>query len=193
MDSPSSSDDRLSRARARGTLVAALAMMGLGAGAALMPAEERLSPDVIGALLLAAGLIELVAGSLRSETRLVSMLAAGVTVVAGLLFLLNQDARFFPIINIVVAWLILRSVLLAVAATLVADSVRRWKIIAAITDFLLGLVLLVGLSLSAGVVLIFGPTPAIVASFAWILAISFVVTGLLLLQVASCERDAAAT
>jgi hypothetical protein len=37
---------------------------------------------------------------------------------------------------------------------------------------------------------LFGPTPAIVATFAWILALSFVATGLLLLEVASCAREA---
>jgi len=41
-------------------------------------------------------------------------------------------------------------------------------------------------------VTLFGPTPQMVASFAWILAISFVITGMLLLEIASCERDAAA-
>ena len=59
------------------------------------------------------------------------------------------------------------------------------------TDFVLGLVLLIGLSLSTVVVLLFGPTPAVVASFAWIVALSFVATGLLLLEVASCERSGA--
>jgi hypothetical protein len=36
------------------------------------------------------------------------------------------------------------------------------------------------------VVSIFGPTPELVATFAWVLAASFVVNGLLLLEVASC-------
>ena len=45
------------------------------------------------------------------------------------------------------------------------------------------------LLICAVVVLLFGPTPAIVASFAWIVALSFVATGLLLLEVASCERE----
>ena len=70
-------------------------------------------------------------------------------------------------------------------------SVRLWTSVASATDFVLALVLLVGLSLSSVVVLLFGPTPAIVASFAWIVALSFVATGLLLLEVASCEREEA--
>ena len=176
------------RIPARGITVAGVAIMLLGAGAALTPAEKGLSADVIGALLLAAGLIEIVAGSLRRDTRIAAMLAGGVTSVAGLIFLLNQ-ARFFPTVNIVVGWLFIRCVVLGVASTRVAGSVRRWTLIAAVTDLLLGLILLIGLSLAQVVILLFGPTPYIVASFAWILALSFVATGLLLLEVGSCERQ----
>jgi hypothetical protein len=53
-------------------------------------------------------------------------------------------------------------------------------------DFLLGVLLIAGLSISTLVVSIFGPTPELVASFAWVLAASFVVNGMLLLEVASC-------
>jgi hypothetical protein len=62
---------------------------------------------------------------------------------------------------------------------------------AAATDVALGLLLLVGLSISTLIVTLFGPTPEMIASFAWILAISFVVTGMLLLEIASCEREVA--
>jgi hypothetical protein len=37
---------------------------------------------------------------------------------------------------------------------------------------------------------IFGPTRPLIASFAWFVAASFIINGLLLLEVASCERDA---
>jgi hypothetical protein len=47
----------------------------------------------------------------------------------------------------------------------------------------------VGLSISTLIVALFGPTPQMIASFAWILALSFVVTGMLLLEIANCERD----
>ncbi len=163
--------------------------MLLSVGAALLPVEKGISSAVIGALLLAAGLIELGAGSLRRDTRDLAMLAGGLTILAGLLFLLNQESRFFPIVNIVIGWLALRSVILGVKSRRVTGSVRTWASIAAATDFVLALILLVGLSLSSVIVLLFGPTPAIVASFAWIVALSLVATGLLLLEVASCERE----
>ena len=181
----------LKRGHARATGVAGFAIIALAAGAALLPAEKGISSDVLGALLLGAGLIEMVAGALRRETRMLAMAAGGITAGAGLMFLLNSDARFFPTVNIVIAWLILRAVVLAFTSTRVEAGIRRWTMIAAGTDFALGLIMLIGLSLSTAVVLIFGPTPEIVASFAWVLALSFVATGTLLLEVASCERETA--
>jgi hypothetical protein len=164
-------------------------MIALSAGAALLPVEKGISAGVIGAMLLTAGLIELAAGRLRRDTRDLAMLAGGVTILAGLLFLLNRESRFFPTVNIVIGWLALRSIILAVKSRRLSGSVRTWTSVAAATDLVLALVLLVGLSLSTVVVLLFGPTPAIVATFAWIVALSFVATGLLLLEVASCERE----
>jgi hypothetical protein len=178
-----------SRIRARGTYAAGIALILLSAGAALLPVEKGISPDVIGALLLAAGLIEIVAGSLRRQTRILAMLAGGVTAAAGLLFVIDQEARFFPTVNIIVAWLVLRGIALAIASRRTDGSVRRWTLIAAATDFLLAILLLIGLSLAAVVILLFGPTPAIVATFSWIVALSFVATGLLMFEIANCERS----
>jgi hypothetical protein len=49
----------------------------------------------------------------------------------------------------------------------------------------------IGLSVATIVISLFGPTQPLVASFAWVLAASFIVNGLMLLEVASCERAAA--
>ena len=183
--------DWSARARARGMRVAGFAIILLSAGAALLPVDDGLSSDLMGALLLSSGLIEMIAGSLRRNIRIFAMAAGGVTAAAGLMFLLNEDARIFPAINLIVMWLFVRSILLAVAGIRLQGAIRRWSWIAGATDALLGAILLIGLSLSSAVILIFGPTPDMIASFAWVLALSFVVTGTLLLQVASCERDSA--
>lgn len=175
--------------RSRWISIAGVAMILLSAGAALLPVEKGISSSAIGGLLLIAGLIELAAGRMRRETRDLAMMAGAVTVLAGLLFMLNSESKFFPTVNVVIGWLALRSIILAVKSRVVRGSVRTWTSIAAATDFLLALVLVVGLSLSTVVVLLFGPTPAVVASFAWVVALSFVATGLLLLEVASCERS----
>jgi len=75
---------------------------------------------------------------------------------------------------------------LGVACVLEHGRVQRWTGIAAATDFLLALVTAVGFSVSSLVATLFGATPPLIASFAWLLAISFAATAMLLLQVASC-------
>ena len=70
------------RMRARGLRAAGLAIILLSAGAVLLPAGKRISSDMIGALLISAGLIEAVAGSLRKDVRPFAVAAGGVTAVA---------------------------------------------------------------------------------------------------------------
>jgi hypothetical protein len=181
------------RARVRGLRVAGLAIILLSAGAVLLPAGKSISPDMIGGLLVAAGLIEAVAGSLRKEVRPFAMAAGGVTALAGVVFLINPETHFFPMVTPVIAWLLIRSLILAVASRESAGSVRTWTALSAGMDFVLAVLLIAGLSISTLIVSIFGPTPELVASFAWVLAASFVVNGLLLLEVASSARQAAAS
>jgi hypothetical protein len=161
----------------------------LGAGAALLPADKGISSDVIGALLVAAGLIEVIAGSLRRDVQPYMMTAGGVTAVAGMLFIVNPETQFFPTVWPIVGWLLIRSCILAYASTHTGESVRMWTALSAGTDFLLAVLLIAGLSVAAVVVSLFGPTPPLIATFSWILAASFVATGLLLLEVASCEQE----
>ena len=179
------------RARVRGIRVAGIAIIILAAGAALLPAGKRISSDMIGGLLVAAGLLEAVAGSLRREVRPFAMAAGGVTAVAGLLFLLNPETHFFPTVTPVIGWLFMRSLILAIASGESRGSVRTWTGLSAGMDFLLALLLIAGLSISTIVISIFGPTAELVASFAWVLAASFVVNGLLLLEVASSAKERA--
>ena len=179
------------RIRARGTRVAGFAIILLSAGAALLPVGKSISSDMIGALLIAAGLIEVIAGSLRRSSRPYVMAAGAVTALAGLLFVVNPETHFFPRVVPIIGWLLLRSLILFVASRETEGSVRRWTALSAGMDFLLAVLLAAGLSISAIIVSLFGPTPELVASFAWVLAASFVVNGLLLLEVASCVDEAA--
>jgi hypothetical protein len=143
-------------------------------------------------LLVAAGLIEAIAGSLRRDVKPYAMAAGGVTTLAGLLFILNPETHFFPTVIPIVGWLIIRSLILGYASRHSAGSVRTWTGLSAGMDFLLGVLLITGLSISTIIISLFGPTQPLVASFAWVLAASFVVNGLLLLEVASCESEGAA-
>lgn len=166
----------------------------LGTGAAALPFIDRIAGNrMVGILLVAAGLVEMFAALLRDQTRFLALVAGAVTTVAGALFLLDTSTRFLPAITIVTAWLLIRGLILAVTTALAHGSVKRWIAISAATDVALGILLLIGLSISTLIVSLFGPTPEMVASFAWILAVSFIITGMLLLEIASCEREVAAS
>jgi uncharacterized membrane protein HdeD (DUF308 family) len=180
------------RMRARGLRVAGIVIILLGAGAALLPAGKTIPSDMIGGLLISAGLIETVAGSLRRQLRSYAMAAGVVTALAGLLFILNPETHFFPTVWPIIGWLMVRSVILAAEAVEMRGSVRTWTALSAGMDFLLAVLLITGLSVSTIVISVFGPTPELVAAFAWVLAASFVVNGLMLLEVASCESETAA-
>jgi hypothetical protein len=169
--------------------VAGIGIVLLGVGAAFLPAGKTIPSAMIGGLLIAAGLIETVAGVLRLEVRPYAMAAGIVTALAGLLFVLNPETHFFPTVWPIVGWLLLRSIVLAAAAVETRGSVRTWTALSAGMDFLLGILLIAGLSISTIVISVFGPTRELVAAFAWILAASFVVNGLMLLEIASCEIE----
>jgi uncharacterized membrane protein HdeD (DUF308 family) len=179
------------RHRAGLITAAGIAIILLSAGSAVLPAADQMKGSTsVGTLLLVAGAIELFAGSLRRQVKPFAMAAGAVTCLAGALFLLNPTVRFFPTVSLIIAWLLFRSFILIVASSKAGGSVRIWTGISAGMDFLLAVLLFAGLSIATLVVSLFGPTQPLIASFAWVLAGSFVVTGTLLLEVASCERDA---
>lgn len=180
------------RSRAHLIMLAGLLIIALGLGSALLPATHGIrGTRSIGLLLCAAGLVEILAGALRQEVKPYAMAAGGVTVLAGILFLLNPTERFFGTVTPIILWLVLRSAILAWASQHTGGSVRMWTGLSAGLDFLLAMLLIAGLSIATIVVSIFGPTPPLIASFSWVLAASFVVTGSLLLEVANCERSSA--
>ena len=184
---PSTATDLAGRARWIGR--AGWVVLALSAGAALLPIVSRANGEIIiGALLITAGLVELLAGSLRHETRKLAMLAGAVTIFAGLLFATEERTGFLSTITIIAGWLFLRSIILGFAATLERGSVRSWTALSAAMDLLLAIALTVGLSIASLVVNLFGATPQLIAAFAWVLALSFVVNGLMLLEVASVAR-----
>jgi len=171
---------------------AAIGIIILGAAAALSPALDHVSSaTVLGSLLVTAGFLETVAGKLRHETRRLAMLAGLVTVSAGALLILNQGSGVLPNATVVTAWLVVRSIVLLFTSRLAHGSVRKFLGISAATDLVLGVGLLVGVSVVTLAVTIFGPSPELLASYAFVLALSFVATGTLLLGVASCERGRA--
>ena len=193
MASGSDDNTRLDHRRGTLTLVTGWLIIALAAVTFVLPlGDPRHAGTMIGLLLLAAGAIEAVAGSQREAARLPAVGAGALTVGAAVMFLTGEWRGLIPAVNIVAAWLILRSLLLFVATWRAGtSSIRQWTAIAGATDLLLGLLLVVGVSIASLVYNLFGPTTQLVASFSWILALSFLATGLMLLEVANCEREGA--
>jgi uncharacterized membrane protein HdeD (DUF308 family) len=176
--------------RARWIAISGWLILLLSGGAAFLPVvEPRNGATIIGILLAAAGLIEIFAGSLRHETRKLAMLAGAVTALAGLLFATEEGRDFLSTLAIIAGWLVLRGIILGIAASLERGSVRLWTGLSAAMDLALALILIIGISIASLVVVLFGATPPLIASFAWVLALSFVVNGMMLLEVASCARQ----
>lgn len=185
--SPPASQDG---ARARWISAAGWLIILVSAGAALLPLiGPAAGALVIGGMLILAGLIELLAGTKRRQTRNLAMLAGGITIGAGFLFLTDQATQFAPTLIIIAGWLFLRSITLAIACARETGSVRFWTGLAAATDFILAVVTVVGLSAAVLVISLFGRTEPMIAQFAWVLAISFVATGGMLVEVARCARS----
>ena len=162
----------------------------LSAGSALLPLYGKThSSAIIGTLLVLAGVSEVIAGRLRHRARRLSMLAGGLTILAGILFATETSSRLLSAMTIVAGWLFCRGLVLMLAARVEQGSVRTWTGIAALTDLVLALILAVGLSIATLVVSLFGATPPMIASFAWVLAASFIATAMLLLELAASARD----
>lgn len=175
--------------RARSIAAAGWFILLLSAGSALLPLYGKAhSSLIIGTLLVMAGITEIFAGTLRNETRRLAMLAGALTTLAGVLFATDNATHFLSTISIIAGWLFLRALVLIQAARLASGSVRIWTGISAATDLVLAAILTVGLSIASLIVSLFGATPPMIASFAWILAASFIATAMLLLEVASCAR-----
>jgi uncharacterized membrane protein HdeD (DUF308 family) len=186
------SDDQAtidSNRRTRRLAVSGWLIILLSAGAIALPLVDPGNEAlVIGAMLVAAGIIEIAAATVRLQTRTLAMLAGAVTILAGLLFATDPATKFLPTVTIIMGWLFLRSLILASAALLEHGTAKRWTAFSAATDFILSAALAIGLSISTLVVALFGATEDLITSFAWVLAISFIATGTLLLLLANCAR-----
>lgn len=180
--------------RARMTALCGWLILLLAAGALLLPEVAASSGAlVVGELLLLAGLLEFIAAAGRRAARLPSTFAGLATLAAGVMFLAREETRFLPNLTVVTFWLLLRVVSLVLATIENKQSgVRRWTAVAAATDLVLAAILILGLPLASVVVALFGTTGELIASFSWILAVSFLATGAMLLQIAACEREGAA-
>ncbi len=187
-------DQSLARGPGR-TILFAICTLFLAFAAFLLPEiESGPAGGLVGWLLFLAGLVELAFGArLRRHAAGKAALGAGLlTTLAGLLFVINPWAGFSPVANIVIFWLLFRgSWLLAMAVKWRESRSRSWLALIGAVDLMLGFALLIGLQIGALAVALFGPTPEIVARFAWILAASLFVTAISQAGVALLHRKGA--
>jgi uncharacterized membrane protein HdeD (DUF308 family) len=170
-------------------LAAGIATLALAGFALLLPIIRLPSGWVVGWLLLVAGGIELLAGLARhSRSRREGIIAGGVTTLAGLLFVTDPLVGLYPVSYVVMGWLFVRSAVLLVTGFQASGGLRTWALLGGFGDLILGVILLFGLPVAALILSAFGSTPELVASFALILAISFLITGIGLMSLAAAER-----
>lgn len=184
--------ERTQAARWQWTLVSGLFTALLAVIAFFLPDIGWLPRSgVVGWLLLLAGIAELGFGAMRGLDG-IGKAAFGsglLTAIAGLLFVATPGAGYFPVANVVTAWLLIcGGWMLVMALRLDSSRPRTWLAITGVTDVLLGFILIAGLPVSSLVVTIFGPTREIVAKFALILAASFAVTGIAQIAIALAQR-----
>jgi uncharacterized membrane protein HdeD (DUF308 family) len=147
---------------------------------------------LVGWLLVLAGLPELIFGWKRGLDEIgKAAVGSGImTTAAGLIFVSNPVLGYFPVMNIVIAWLFLRGAwVLAMALRARSYHLGPWMALSGAADILLGFALLVGVQISTLVVLLFGPTPQVVAKFAMILATSFFFTGIAQVAIGLLQRQ----
>lgn len=184
--------DRATGARWRWTLASGLFTLLLAGIAFFMPdIQWPQRGALVGWLLLLAGIAELAFGwKVRGDGLGKAAVGSGLlTTLAGLLFVGNPAAGYFPVVNVVTAWLLLRGLwMLLMALRLDSSRVRWWLTLTGMMDVILGFVLIAGLPVSNLVVTIFGPTREIVARFALVLAASFAVTGIAQIAIALSQR-----
>jgi len=165
--------------------LAGIAIMLLAAGAVLLPIAQHIpGRTIVGMMLIAAGAIELAAVFARPAHRLSQGIAAGASLLAGLRLELDPGANFFTVLNLVILWLVVRAGALLFSGLRAPRPICNWMLIAAAVDFLLAVLLLGGLPVAVLIYGLFGQTEEIIATFAWVLAASFVATGLLLVATA---------
>lgn len=175
------------------TLVSGLFTMALAVVAVFLPVIDWAPRGgVVGWLLFLAGIAELTFGWKRGlDMAGKAAVGAGlVTAAAGVLFIARPTAAYFPVVNLVMTWLLIRGAwLLAMGFSSRAEHrVGAWLALSGAADVLLGLSLVAGLPIATAVNALFGPTREIVAQFALILAVSFLVTGISQVAIAVLQR-----
>lgn len=172
-------------------LAAGAGLIVTSLGAAFIPLTNPTGgARLIGSLLILAGVVEVGGGVFRLRRWGYSVATGLVTCGAGVAFVLNTSEHFFSMVYILIGWLAVRTLLLLLSAEYGPRNTRLWILASAFTDLLLAVILMEGLSVSTLTMFLFGPTPIMVAGFACVVAVSLVMTGCLMIEIAASETTA---
>lgn len=169
---------------------AGFAVILASAAAALLPAADfDNGPLIVGGLMFIVGLLEVLANLFRETRRRAGIAAGAASVAAGVLIFAQPVTSFVTTVYVFIGWLLVRGLLLLLSVIENVGSTRRATMVAAAIDLVLAGVVWTGLTASAMVIALFGPTKPIIADFAWVVAISFVGSGLLLVKLANDQIE----
>lgn len=187
-----SNSRRLSRensgVRTAVVMVAAILILGLSGAAAVLPLTFISEVPAVSTMMIVAGLLEMLTAGLRRANRAPSAIPGAVTVFSGLFLALDGMTGFMPLVLIVIGWLAARGLSLGIASIGLQRRPLIATLVAAVTDLVLAGILVTWLSATTFPLWMFGATPPILWGFAWVFAVSFLATGILLLEAADFER-----
>lgn len=170
---------------------AGYAVILASAATALLPAGHfDNGPAIVGSLMIFVGAFEMLANALRKRGRWAAMAAGAVSIATGLLIFGQPVTTFATTVYVVIGWLAIRALLLAISAVEIPRRVNFLSLVAAAMDITLAGIVWFGFTASTLVLALFGPTEPMIANFAWVLAISFVSAGLLLIGFANDQATA---
>ena len=148
---------------------------------------------VVGWLLVFAGVAEIALAVARGLDRIgITALVSGLlSAAAGLTLVANPLASYFPVANVVMAWLMVRGLWVVLMGwSLWRQPTAAWLLASGAVDICLALVLAAGLPVATLVYVLFGPTPELVAKFSLILGASFLATGIAQVAIGLHQRSA---
>jgi uncharacterized membrane protein HdeD (DUF308 family) len=148
---------------------------------------------IVGWLLVFAGVAEIALSVARGLDRIgtTALVSGLLSAAAGLTFVANPLASYFPVANVVMAWLMVRGLWVVLMGwSLWRRPAAAWLLASGAVDICLALVLAAGLPIATLVYVLFGPTPELVANFSLILGASFLATGFAQVAIGLHQRSA---
>ena len=176
------------------TFACGLFKLLIAAAALALPlSHAHILPRLVGSMLLAGGISELLLSwsGRRSWIGRISFGSGAITVALGALFISGSFRGLYPLAPFVMAWFLLRGILsldVAIQSRSTPMANWIWLLVRGMIDLALGLLLMAGAPLAMLAIVIFGEVRDLVSVFSATLAISFAVAGTGLVAIALAQR-----